>query len=73
MKFNNLFILKHLTLIKTLSWHMVHISMVSLVTFIVTGNIKFAAIIASMELLWESIIYFMHEKIWEKIKKKINN
>lgn len=61
-----------LVLAKTLSWHILHITMVATMTLLVTGSVKFAAMLASLELVWESFMYFLHEHMWEKIKKKIN-
>jgi uncharacterized membrane protein len=56
---------------KTISWHAMHLFMVALIGFIVTGSIKLAAILASAEFLWESGMYFVHERIWAKFGNKI--
>lgn len=59
-------------LLKTMSWHLLHITMVALMAFIVTGSVKLAAILASLELIWESFMYFLHEHLWERIRAKKN-
>lgn len=56
-------------LAKTISWHILHITMAAIIALIVTGSFKLAAILASLELIWESFMYFMHEHLWEKIRK----
>ena len=56
---------------KTISWHMLHICMVGLVAFIVTGSVKLAGLLASIEFIWESFMYFMHERIWAKFGNKV--
>ena len=56
---------------KTISWHLLHIFMVMLVAFIVTGSFKIAAILASAEFLWESFAYFLHERVWAKFGNKV--
>jgi len=59
------------SLYKTISWHLLHMFMVALVAFIVTGSVKVAAILASAELVWESFAYFLHERAWNKFGEKI--
>lgn len=55
---------------KTISWHLLHAMVVSTIAYIVTGSVKIAAILASAELIWESFMFFAHEHLWERIKKK---
>lgn len=59
------------SLYKTISWHLLHITMVSIIAFIVTGSVKIAAILASAELIWESAAYFLHERAWAKFGNKV--
>lgn len=59
------------SLYKTLSWHTLHLFMVASVAFIVTGSVKIAAILASAEFLWESTVYFIHERLWAKFGHKV--
>lgn len=59
------------SLYKTISWHILHIVMVASVAYIVTGSIKLAAILASLEMLWESFAYYLHERAWAKFGKKV--
>lgn len=62
---------KKRSLYKTLSWHLLHMFMVALVALIVTGSFKLAAILASAELVWESVAYFVHERAWAKFGSKV--
>lgn len=57
---------KKKSLYKTLTWHALHLFMVALIGFIVTGSVKIAAILASAEFIWESGMYFVHERVWAK-------
>lgn len=59
-----------LILAKTVSWHIVHIAMVMSIAFFVTGSIKIAAILASVEMFAETFVYFAHESVWHKIKNR---
>ena len=45
--------------------------MVGTTALIVTGSIKIAAILASAELVWESVAYFTHERVWAKFGHKV--
>lgn len=56
---------------KTISWHILHVFMVATVAFVVTGSIHIAALLASLELLWESFAFYLHERAWAKFGKKI--
>lgn len=56
---------------KTISWHLLHIVMVMSISFFVTGSIKFAATIASLEMLFETFLFFTHERAWAKFGKKV--
>jgi uncharacterized membrane protein len=60
------------SLYKTISWYLVHAFTIATILFLATGNIKIAAIFASLEMLWESFAYYMHERAWAKLGKNIN-
>lgn len=53
---------------KSISWHILHITMVAVIAYIVTGSVQIAAILASAELVWESVAYYAHERVWSRIK-----
>lgn len=59
------------SLYKTITWHMLHILMVASIGFAVTGSIKLAAIIASLEMIFETFLFYSHERAWAKFGKKI--
>ncbi len=50
---------------------MLHILMVACIGFAVTGSIKLAAIIASLEMLFETFLFFAHERVWARFGKKV--
>lgn len=56
---------------KSLSWHALHMLMVGITALVVTGSIKIAAILASAELVWESVAYFAHERAWAVFGKEV--
>lgn len=62
---------KKKSLYKTITWHTLHICAVATISFIVTGSVKIAAILASAEFVWESFMYYFHERFWAKFGKKV--
>ena len=60
------------SLYKTISWHTLHLFAVATIGLIVTGSFKLAGILASAEFIWESFMYFVHERVWAKLGKKID-
>lgn len=58
------------SLAKTVSWHVLHFMMAGLIALLITHRFDFAAMIASAELLWESIVFFGHERLWARIRSK---
>ena len=62
---------KKKSLLKTFSWHTLHIVMVGLIAYAVTKRLDLAALLASLEFIWESVMYFVHERLWAKFGRKI--
>lgn len=58
------------SLAKTISWHVLHFVMAGLIALLITHRFDFAAMIASAELIWESITFFVHERVWARIRSK---
>lgn len=56
---------------KTISWHLLHIFMVGLIAYVVTQRLDLAALLASLEFIWESVMYFVHERVWAKWGKRV--
>jgi len=59
------------SLLKTVTWYASHLVMATSVAFIVTGSAKMAATIASLEIVWESALFFTHERAWAKFGHKV--
>ncbi|SDR68209.1 Uncharacterized membrane protein [Polaribacter sp. KT25b] len=53
---------------KALSWRIVGTLDTLVVSYILTGKIALAASIASVDFITKLILYFFHERIWNKIK-----
>ncbi len=53
---------------KALSWRVVGTLDTLIVSYILTGKIALAASIASVDFLTKLVLYFFHERAWNKIK-----
>jgi uncharacterized membrane protein len=57
--------------LKTITWYASHLVMATSVAFFITKSVKMAAAIASLEIVWESALFFTHERAWNKFGKGI--
>ena len=53
---------------KALTWRCLASLDTFLVSFIITGRFDWATSIAIFEIITKSIIYYFHERIWNKVK-----
>ncbi|AOW18495.1 hypothetical protein LPB03_13975 [Polaribacter vadi] len=56
------------SIVKALSWRIVGTLDTLVVSYFVTGKIVLAASIATVDFLTKLVLYFFHERIWNKIK-----
>ncbi|NQY07731.1 MAG: DUF2061 domain-containing protein [Flavobacteriaceae bacterium] len=55
------------SLIKSISWRVIGTLDTILISWIITGTLTLALSIGTIELLTKMILYFFHERIWNKI------
>lgn len=56
---------------KALSWRIVGTLDTWLISFIITGEATLAFSIASFEVFTKTLLYYFHERAWEKVREKI--
>ncbi len=56
------------SIIKAASWRTIGTFDTMLISFVITGNVKFAVSIGGVELFTKMFLYFLHERLWNKIK-----
>lgn len=56
------------SIVKAISWRAIGTVDTMLISFLITGNIKFAISIGGVELFTKMFLYYLHERIWNKIK-----
>jgi uncharacterized membrane protein len=55
------------SLVKTISWRMTGSSATLLIAYLISGNLTVAGTIAIVQLTANTILYYIHERIWNKI------
>ena len=56
------------SVVKTISWRTVGTLDTIIVSYFVTGNLVMAASIGSIEVITKMILYYFHERAWNRIK-----
>jgi uncharacterized membrane protein len=59
-----------LAIYKSFSWHIVHTVILVITVFLFTGKLDIVAGIVSVHVLSETVIYYLHERVWQKKNKK---
>lgn len=55
------------SLVKAVSWRLTGSLDTMIISFLITGKIKWALTISGVELFTKIALYFAHERVWEKI------
>lgn len=56
------------SLVKTVSWRITGSTATFLISYIVLGNITVSGTIAVIQLTFNTLLYFLHERVWNRIK-----
>lgn len=57
------------SLVKSVSWRVVGTIDTIIISFIITGQLTMALSIGSVEVVSKIILYYVHERAWEKVTK----
>ncbi len=55
------------SIVKTISWRTLGTLDTIVISYFVTGNLGMAASIGSIELVTKMVLYYFHERAWNKI------
>ena len=53
---------------KAISWRTVGTLDTIIISYFITGNLVMAASIGSIEVITKMILYYFHERVWNKLK-----
>ena len=56
------------SLTKTISWRITGSSATFLISYLILGNVAVAGSIALVQITANTILYFVHERIWDRFK-----
>lgn len=56
------------SVVKTITWRVTGSGATFLIAFIMTGNIAVAGVIGLVQMFSNTILYYLHERIWNSIK-----
>lgn len=56
------------SIIKAISWRAIGTFDTILISFLIVGNFKFALSIGGVELFTKMVLYYLHERMWNRIK-----
>ena len=56
------------SVVKTVSWRLTGSGATFLIAFILTGNFAVAGVIGITQMISNSILYYIHERLWTNIK-----
>ena len=55
------------SVVKTISWRALGTIDTMLISYLITGSLKMAASIGSIELFTKMVLYYYHERLWNKM------
>jgi uncharacterized membrane protein len=55
------------SLIKTISWRITGSTATFLISYAILGDISVSGTIAAIQLTFNTLLYFIHERVWNKI------
>ncbi len=56
------------SLVKTISWRITGSSATFLIAYLITGNLAAAGVIGVTQMVSNTILYYFHERIWNRIR-----
>jgi uncharacterized membrane protein len=56
------------SLVKTISWRITGSSATFAIAYIMTGSLAVAGVIGITQMISNTILYYIHERVWNKIR-----
>jgi uncharacterized membrane protein len=56
------------SIVKTITWRLTGSSATFLIAYLLVGNFAIAGVIGITQLVFNTILYYFHERIWNRIK-----
>ncbi|MEO0404915.1 MAG: DUF2061 domain-containing protein [Bacteroidota bacterium] len=56
------------SLLKTISWRIIGTIDTVVISYLLTGTLKIAMSIGAIEIISKMVLYYFHERVWERFK-----
>ena len=56
------------SLVKTITWRLTGSGATFLIAYVMTGNLAIAGVIGITQMISNTVLYYIHERMWNKIK-----
>jgi len=56
------------SLVKTISWRLTGSTATFLIAYVMTGNFAIAGVIGLTQMISNTVLYYLHERVWNRIK-----
>jgi uncharacterized membrane protein len=56
------------SLVKTVTWRITGSGATFAISYLISGNVAIAGSIAIVQLVSNTVLYFLHERVWNKIQ-----
>jgi uncharacterized membrane protein len=56
------------SIVKTISWRVTGSGATFLIAYLLTGNLAVAGVIGGTQMISNTILYYFHERIWNRIQ-----
>lgn len=56
------------SIVKTVTWRLTGSGATFLISYIMTGNLSIAGTIAAVQMTSNTVLYYIHERIWNRLK-----
>jgi uncharacterized membrane protein len=56
------------SIVKTVTWRLTGSGATFLISYIMTGNLSVAGTIAVVQMTSNTVLYYIHERIWNRLK-----
>jgi uncharacterized membrane protein len=60
------------SLVKTISWRLTGTCATFFISYLILGSFSIASTIALVQLITNTILYYLHERVWNRIKWGLN-
>lgn len=55
------------SVVKTVSWRVTGSGSTFLITYLITGNLGMAGSVAAVQIVANTLLYYLHERVWNMI------